>query len=129
MAQAPSFFVPATSPETQEVMFADLARFAGRPVPGLSERVHSITYIHDGEEWIATVGEPLHGVRYQTTGSKDKKIERGHPVADPAVILAIFPGVPYKVVTNSHPVGNVRSAWENPFFAGQPKSVTCFSAQ
>ncbi len=43
------------------------------------------------------------------------------------MVLAIFPGTPFKVVTNHRIPGNVRSAWENPFMAGEPKSVAYFS--
>ena len=132
MTQAPSFFVPAATPETQESVFADLARIAQRSVPPLAERIYSITYLHDGEEWTATVGESLRGISRKITRSKGKKKERLCPVADPAIVLAIFPGVaifpavPYIVVTNHGLPGNVGSAWENTFLAGQPKSVTRF---
>lgn len=128
MAEAPQFFVPAATPDNQESVYADFARWCGCPVPSLERRIYSITYVHDGEEWTATVGESLRGRRFRTTRSRGVKVEREQPVSDPAIVLAIFPGVPYMVVTN-HRIGgrNVGSAWENPFLAGQPKSVTYFS--
>ncbi len=129
MTQAPPFLVPDETPETQESVFADLARIAQSPVPPLAERIYSITYLHDGEEWTATVGESLRGISRKITRSKGKKKERPFPVADPAIVLAIFPGVSYIVVTNHGFPRNVGSAWVNPFLAGQPKSVTRFLAQ
>jgi hypothetical protein len=122
---APTFFVPAATPETQERDFAWLAAYARQPVPQLNERIYSITYVHDGEEWIATVGESLRGTKRRVTRSKGRKIERVHSLSDPAVVRAIFSGEPYLVVTNQWLPENVGSAWQNPFFAA-PKSVTYF---
>jgi hypothetical protein len=127
MPETLPFFVPGATPESQEAVFAELARFAGQLVPQLSERVYSITYDHGGSEWRATVGETLRGVRRKRIHSKGTKVEREMPVYDAALVLAIFPGTPYLVVTDSRPVGRVRSARQNPFLAGVPKSVTRFS--
>jgi hypothetical protein len=129
MAEAPQFFVPAPAkPDKQESAYAEFAKWCGRAVPGPESRIYSITFVHDGEEWTATVSESLRGKRIRSTRSRGVKVEREQPVSDPAVVLAIFEGLPYMVVTN-HRLGgrNVGSAWENPFLAGQPKSVTYFS--
>lgn len=128
MAAAPPFFVPAATTDNQESVYAEFARWCSRPVPSLERRIYSIAFVHDGEEWTATVGETLRGKRFRTTHSRGMKIEREQPVSDPAIVLAIFPGIPYIVVTN-HRIGgrNVGSRWENPFFAGEPDSVTLFS--
>jgi len=127
MTDAPTFFVPAATPDNQESVYSGFAEWCHRPVPKPTERIYSITYIHDGEEWTATVGEALRGVRHRITRSHGKKLEQTIPLSDPAVVLAIFPGVPFMVVTNHHLVGNIGSAWENPFLAGQPKTVIYFS--
>lgn len=128
MAEAPHFFVPAATIEDQESVYADFARWCGRVVPSPNRRIYSITFIHDGEEWTATVGEPLRGKRFRTSRSRGMGIESEQPISDPAIVLAIFPGSPYMVVTN-HRLGgrNVGSRWENPFFAGEPESITYFS--
>ena len=128
MPEAPQFFVPAATPDNQESVYASFAEWCSRAVPSLERRVYSITFVHNGDEWTATVGESLRGRRFRTVRSRGVKLEREQPVSDPAIVLAIFPGTPYIVVTN-HRIGgrNVGSAWENPFFAGQPKSVTYFS--
>jgi hypothetical protein len=67
MEKAPAFFVPASTPENQETNYSDLAKMAGRTVPPIERRIHSITFTHNGEEWTATVGEKLTGVKYKTS--------------------------------------------------------------
>ena len=129
MAEAPAFFVPAATPDNVESVYAGFAKWCSRTVPAMDRRIYSITYVHDGEEWTATVGEPLRGIRHRTSRSRGKKIERTVHLSDPAVVLAIFPGDPYMVVTNQRLAGNVGSAWENPFLAGRPESITYFSAK
>ena len=127
MPQTLPFFVPGAPAEDQEDVFVELARFDGQPVPQLSERVYSITYDHDGGKWTATVGETLRGVRRMRTRSEGRPVVREMPIFDSALVLAIFPGNPYLVVTDSRPIGRVRSGWRNPFLASAPKSVTRFS--
>ena len=127
MTEAPEFFVPAATSDNQESVYANFAKWCQKPVPKLHERIYLITYIHDSEEWTATVGESLRGVCRRVTHSHGKKIERTIQLSDPAIVLAIFPGTPFMVVTNHRLVENVRSAWENPFLVGQPKSIIYFS--
>ena len=126
MATTPDFFVPAATTETQEQVFTDFAKWCGIAVPPAERRVYSIVFGHDGETWIATVGESLHGTRTRTSTVRKQKVERTTQISDPAIVLAIFPGSPFMVVTNHNIVGNVGSRWANPFLAGQPKSVTYF---
>ena len=128
MPEAPAFFVPAATPETQESVYADFAKWCGRPAPPLGERIYSIVFMHDGESWHATVGEVMHGTKYSTHKVRGNKVERSQSVSDPALVLAIFPGVPFMVVTNHRIAGNVGSRWENPFLAGKPEPVTYFSS-
>lgn len=121
----PPFFVPSppAKSDSQEEAFADLAKMANRAVP--ERRIYSIN-VHDGEEWTATVGERLRGVRRLTTRVRGKKKEVTSALSDDAIVMAIFPGDPYKVVT-THRISTQYSKWENPFMAGEPKSVTYFS--
>jgi hypothetical protein len=134
VSEAPAFFVPGATSDNQESIFASLAEFAAQPVPAIGKRLYSITYGHDGEEWTATVGESLRGLRHQHARSKTRTLERpsvSRPpvsVSDPAVVLAIFSGNPYVVVTDHRIRRNVGSAWENPFYARRPESVIHFSA-
>lgn len=127
MTQVPTFFVPAATPETQEGIYAEFARWCGRALPSPEERVYSITFIHDGEEWTATVGQTMTGTRQVSRRVRGQKVQQTETRSDPARVLAIFPGDPFMVVTNHRIAGNVGSRWENPFFAGRPVSVTPFS--
>ena len=127
MPENPTFFVPAATPENRESVYASFAEWCKCPVPTLEKRIFSITYVHDGEEWTATVGESLRGTRLRTSRSGGRKTERTSHLSDPAIVLAIFPGSPFMVVTNHRIAGNVGSAWENPFFVGRPTSISYFS--
>lgn len=126
MDEIPTFFVPASTSDNREAVYANFAEWCKCPVPKQEERIYSITFIHNGEEWKATVGERLHGVRRRTSRSQGKKIERKTQLSDSAIVLAIFSGAIFMVVTN-HKIGeDVGSAWENPFYAGKPVSVSYF---
>ena len=127
MSAAPIFFVPAATAETQESVYADFAKWCGVSLPPTAERVFSIVFMHNGEVWHATVGETMRGTKYSTRKVKGQEVEQSHPVSDPALVLAIFPGSPFMVVTNHRIAGNVGSRWENPFLAGKPESVTYFA--
>lgn len=116
----PKFFVPDPPPgDTQETYYAALAALAGRPVPAMADRVFSITYTHDGEQWTSTVGESSRGTRRKTVGRGATKRERVEHLSDPAIVLAIFPGNPYMVVTNHGIPSRVASNWANPFLMGE----------
>ncbi len=123
----PTFFVPAAMEDTQEQEYATFAERCNRSVPHYKERIYSIIFIHDGDEWTATVGEKLHGIKERKTRGKQGWKYSQREVSDPAVILAIFPGNPFMVVTN-HRIGgrDVGSSWVNPFMAGIPSSVVHF---
>lgn len=103
-----------------ERLYAAMAELCGVLVPEPAERMQSIIYEHNGEEWIAEVGRKLKGTR------TDRRRRKGGPVdvitrrSDPAIVLAIFAGNPYMVVTDARPVGATISAWENPFLVGEP---------
>ena len=127
MSEAPAFFVPDATAETRESVYADFAKLCGLPVPILAERIFAIVFKHNGEVWHATVGETMRGTKYSTHKVRGQKVERSQSVSDPALVLAIFPGVPVMVVTNHRIAGNVGSRWENPFLVGKPESVTYFS--
>jgi hypothetical protein len=118
------FFVPDVNAGETEDVFAKLAERCHRPVLPISQRVRRITFVHDGEEWIAAVGEALRGQKIRVTRSKHGRRERRLTLSDPATVLAIFPGDPYLVVTDGG--SGSRSYWANPFMAGIPTSVELF---
>lgn len=55
-----SFYVPGDHAHDDEAL-AKLARWIKRPIPPLDERLKSISHTHNGENWIATIGEQLRG--------------------------------------------------------------------
>lgn len=123
MDTMPEFSIPGVSADEADETLEALAAFAGCSVPRPGKRVYRIEWIHDGQQWTAEVGRPLRGVQVSRTS-------RGRPgrrFTDPATTQAIFPGMRvWLVVTDAHPLGDVRSAWENPFMAGLPDSVQYF---
>lgn len=126
MSDIPYFFVPVATSKNVEKVYADFAEWCACPVPPLEERIYSITFVHDGEEWTATVGKTLSGKTLPNPRSRSKKPHHARKLRDPATVLAIFAGVPYFVVTNHRLAGSVGSAWENPFLVGNPKRVIYF---
>lgn len=127
MSVIPPFFVPDALPEKQEELYTYLAKLCGKSALPMAERIYSMTYRHNGSEWTATVGESLSGTKSQIKRVRGQKTEIFIPVSDPAVVLAIFPGDPFFVVTNQGLAGNVRSGWTNPFMAGRPIRITRFA--
>ena len=127
MSTAPQFFVPASTPESQEEVYAQMAQsYRAEPLP-MAERIYSISFEHDGDHWTATIGESLRGLRRRTSGRGSQRREIEEKLADPAIVLAIFSGNPYLVLTDGRPVTAKVSAWANPFMAGRPSSVRLFS--
>lgn len=125
-----AFSVPhAETPEEAERVYASFAEWCRVPVPPPGKRIHSITYVHDGEEWTATVGEQLRGRRTRTMRRKAGPTEVTTRLSDSATVLAIFPGSPYLVVTDARPITSRPSGWENPFMAGRPRGISYFDAE
>jgi hypothetical protein len=121
------FFLPiAETSDQAEGIYTQLAALCRIPVPPADQRIHEIRWTHDGDDWVATVGKPLSGQRVRLRKRKQGRVEITERLADPATVLAIFPGNPYLVVTNARPVGGATSSWENPFMAGIPSSVRLF---
>lgn len=125
--EAPKFFVPYS--EAPERDYAALAASCGVLPLAPGKRIYSITFRHDSDWWTATVGRPLLGTRRRVTRKRGQRqpIEREERLSDPAEVLAIFSGIPFMVFTTAgirH-----RSAWANPFLAGEPEYVTLFAVE
>jgi hypothetical protein len=118
----PTFFLPSVPPEDHEKVYADLAQMVGRDVPPHRQRICSITFIHDGVEWTATVGRTMTGISHRTTRSRGKEVTKPTHHSDGATVMAIFMGNPYVVWTDGH-----QTRWENPFWAGRPTEASFFS--
>jgi hypothetical protein len=117
MPTPPPFFLPFLPPELAEDAYAHMAEKCEKIAPDPRGRVYSVSFVHEGVVWVATVGKHLKGHR------------RGHRttarlIKDPAMVLAIFPGTPYTIVTDAlHTTG---SNFQNIFF-GTPLEVEYFS--
>lgn len=125
MAQTPTFFLPPLplyEASNQDAEYKEIAKRCGRAVP--VRRVYSITFRHDSDHWSATVGERLTGSSTRQIGPRHKRAEQTTRLEDAATVVAIFPDVPYLVVTDSGIISGGRTSWENPFLAGVPTSVT-----
>jgi hypothetical protein len=123
-----AFFVPHATADTREQTYAEMAATCGRPVPPVGRRIFAIEWTHDGEEWTATVGETLRGVKTQRLRRGGVMRDVPTPLNDAATVLAIFAGSPYLVLTNARPLTAIVSHWANPFMAGRPSRVTYFDA-
>lgn len=120
----PAFFIPNVDEAKVEEAYAIMAKYCGRPMPSVGERIYSITFKHDGVDWTATVGETLKGIKYVMNRGRETR----QPHSDQATVIAIFPGTPYVVFTSKGPTfGADRSTWENPFWAGEPRTIRRFS--
>jgi hypothetical protein len=134
VTDVPRFFVPMATLDNDEEVYFELARWSSRPVPSFEKRIYSITFVHAGDEWTATVGEPLRGVRRRSKRSRGEQSEEPRRLTDPAIVQGIFPGLPgppgtaFVVVTDYQLADSTSSAWANPFEAGRPTSITYFSS-
>ncbi len=127
-----AFFVPKWAdedPRNDEERYAALAKLDGCVALEPHERIESITWIHDGEEWTATVGQQLRGHKSRQARRNGKQVEVKDPRHDGATVLAIMAGRSTMVITNLGLVAGVRSAWVNPLMAGdRPKRIVRFDA-
>lgn len=122
----PSFFVPEASDDQAEQTYEALAAFAGRAPLPVERRIYEIVWMHDGEEWTATVGATLRGSLTKTKTVRGARREVTQRLSSSARVLAIFPGDPYLVVTDAQPIGPRPSDWANPLGAGGPSGVRRF---
>jgi hypothetical protein len=122
------FFLPRASDDDQaERLYDALAEFAGcEPAPS-DRRVHSIAFTSDGADWVAEVGEELHGRRTTQQLRRGELIERTDHLSSSTRVLAVYPGTPFVVVTDAQPITGTPSEWANPFTA-QPDRVRYFDA-
>ena len=123
-----AFFLPRASDDEQaERLYEALAEFAGcEPAPP-GQRVRSIVFAQDGAQWVAEVGEELHGQRTTQQLRRGELIERTETLTSTTRVLAIYPGTPFVVVTDAQPITGTPSEWANPFTT-RPEQATRFDA-
>ena len=126
------FFVPATENQvpgkTPEELHEALARACSVPVPPPTQRIASMTFVHDGIQYTSTVGQRLKGVR--TRARKSHGREFYDSVPDGPVVVAIFAGSPYMVWLDAKPLSSRSTGgWMNPFMAtNDPRDTAYFEA-
>jgi hypothetical protein len=117
------FFVPQVKEGMDEEAYRHLAKIAGCVPAPPQRRVYSIVFGHNGETWVAAVGEKLRGTKTVTKGRGRSRVDREVPVYNEATVMAIFDHVPFIVCHDG-----ASREWANPFLAGKPRSVTYFAA-
>lgn len=127
MNTVPMFFVPASTEGNMEERYAELAKLAQSTVPKNGKRIYSLTFKSKHEEWVATVGEKLNGKKdeYDRKGRRLAVYER--TLSDEAVVLAIFSGYPYTIVTTQGLMGRSHSVFANPISTNEVVSVVWFA--
>lgn len=123
-------FVSANAPDTQAEDYASIKDSVLCASPNDAKRIYSISFMHDGTQWNATLGERLSGSRRIERSAK-REPQRFERVLDSAIIRSIFApnknytNGPFVVVTDQGVSVGERSKWANPFFA-QPDEIVCF---
>lgn len=70
------FFVPGA--DDSERLYAALAELCGVPVPAADSRIQSLSFVHDGSDWDAAVGERLKRIPYRETQAARSDDRRHH---------------------------------------------------
>jgi hypothetical protein len=118
------FFVPFADRERAETIYSQLAGACRCAVPFMGERIREIHWTHNGDYWVATVGEKLHGRSVRLRRRKGGNVEVTTPITDPATVVAIFPGATYYVVTNAKPIGRSSLTGSIPSWLDTPQPST-----
>ena len=123
-----TFFLPrATDDEQAERLYEALAEFAGCAPAPADRRVRAIAFDSDGARWTAEVGQELSGRRTTRQLRRGELLERTEHLSSATLVLAIYPGEPYVVVTDAAPITGAPSQWANPLSVA-PDEVTYFDA-
>jgi hypothetical protein len=124
-----AFFVPrAADDEQADRLYDAFAEFAGCETAPPGRRIRSIAFSRDGVQWVAEVGQELRGERTTRQLRRGELIERTEILSSTSLVLAIYPGSPFTVVTDAQPITSAPSEWANPFTA-EPDRLTCFDAR
>lgn len=123
----PAFFVPFKEPHEADAAFDSLAKSAGfEATLPRAKRIHLLRFAHNGEMWTAEVGKRLHGRRQGEILIAGKPVRRECETSDAAVVLAIFPGSPYVVITDGGRAECRLSRWSHQFTVGRPVQIVRF---
>ena len=121
-----AFFLPRAGDDEQaERLYGALAEFAGcEPAPP-GRRVQANELAFEGAAWVAQVGAELAGRRTTRRLRRGELLEHTETLGSATRVLAIYPGMPFVVVTDAQPITAAPSEWANPFTA-LPEQVTWF---
>jgi hypothetical protein len=123
-----NFFLPGhDDPAEAEARYAEIADASQTGLPSVDKRVYSIAFVHDGIDYVATVGAPRQATKWRRkrNGRRDETREPSH-YASGGVVLAIFESEPFLVFEVPG-----RSEWANPALVGRSSisSVEYFEAR
>lgn len=87
-ARYEKFFIPYARDEAQaEEILTSIAKFIQRPVPLMEDRIRRVAYKHNGEYYVAEVGQPIDPY-----------------YCEEGVVIAIFGGQPLAICTRNRGV-------------------------
>lgn len=114
------FFVPGETEADAEVVYEMLARRCGLDeIPPLGQRVYTISFVHDGVEYVARVGERRDATKWRRTRAGRPDTSRPpQRYGSGEIVVAIYEGNPSYVWQEFK-----ASVWANPQLVG-PRSVS-----
>lgn len=72
--------------------------------------------MHDGVEWVATVGRRLNGTRWKRRSVKGQIRDVPKREYGSGTVVAIFAGTPFKVWLDTRALSERKSIWANPIW-------------
>lgn len=108
-------------PEKQEEAYAEIAQFIGAGAHAPGQRIYAMTWMHNGVEWTATVGDTLRGTETKKIGRGRAATYQDIPRRTDDTVLAIYSGAPYMIAHD-----NKSRYWNLPILAGEPSRVVMF---
>lgn len=121
------FFVGGVAETDAEAEYLRLAKTAGADAASSGRRVRQIFFRIGRESWVATVGQSPAGTRPVHRRQKGQLATTTEKLADESIVLAIFAGDPFLIVTTAAPAGAAESRWTGPVPA-KPSKIVYFDA-
>lgn len=126
--RAPGLFVPTSLPVRGERFYESLAAWCKCPVPAVGRRIYSMVFGAEGDEWTATVGQPLRVVGRSRRWTGEVRGLREVWISDPARVLGILGDSEFFVVTDHLISGvSVGSRFPNPLVVSEPRVLVYFA--
>jgi hypothetical protein len=108
------FFLPGFADhEEAEAEYARLAASCGSTVPPIDDRIRSISFTHNSQRFVATVGQRRKGHKWHTVGGKRDTQRPPEEFEDGNVVVAIFEGDPVHYIFEEG-----QSRYNNPQWVG-----------